>query len=165
MSGAVLVRDDLVPLLESYGLSALITELAERNICVSDLICEIKVWSRKLGFTLSGLDEFQVAHIISDLVGSGKIQSISLLESNVFDPVERLAAPSGIGCNSENVWATQPGDHYKFRFYVNGIKKLEMEDYYITSLSSIGATSGDTVQIGMVSEDGVVGWWASKLVT
>jgi hypothetical protein len=59
---------------------------------------------------------------------------------------------------------------------VNGIHKLTLNNYYITSLASIGAVSGDVVAIAqvatadvldgetVVTPAGTVGWWATATV-
>jgi hypothetical protein len=75
------------------------------------------------------------------------------------DPVLRPAAPTGIGVGNGNVWANFVGTTYTARFYVNGTHKLTMQDYYITDLASIGAVSGDTVQLCQVTA-GVPGWFS-----
>jgi hypothetical protein len=60
---------------------------------------------------------------------------------------------------------------------VNGIHKLTLNNYYITSLASIEAVSGDEVAIAavapvdvlegetVITPAGTVGWWAVKTVT
>lgn len=163
MTETILVRDDFVPYLDHLGVAARLDMLASENVPMVDLICHLKVWAWELGVRLDGLDGYQVEHLVADLALANKLEIASLVEGGAWPGVARASAPSGIGIGSGNVWANPPGETYVLRFYTNGELKTKLTDYYITSLESIGASSGDTVQICQVV-DGVVGWWTSKTV-
>jgi hypothetical protein len=107
----------------------------------------------------------QLRQTIADLKFTGALEAADV--EGLPGAVVRPAAPTGIGVGTGNVWITPPGEVYNIRFYVNGTHKLTMNDYYITSLESIGAVAGDVVQVAIVSivevpggPVGTVGWWA-----
>jgi hypothetical protein len=97
----------------------------------------------------------QIRQVIADLASVGELEGIDTID--LPNPINRPPKPAGIGCNA-NVWVSPMEGSYTLRFYVNGTHKLTMNDYYITSTESIGAVSGDIVQVAQVV-DGVVGWW------
>ena len=164
MADIIIVRDDLITYLESEGISTLIESLADLNTPIADFLCEVKVWGRNKGISLAGMDAYQVERLIADLDGAGKLANATLIEGSNVVAVSRAAAPSGIGIGSGNVWVTPPEGSYVLRFYVNGVLKTTLTDYYITDLATIGAVSGDTVQVCRVV-DGIPGWWARIAVS
>lgn len=172
MSEITIVRDDLVPYLESEGVVALIEELAALNTPITDFICELKVWGRSKGISLAGIDAYQIERLFADLVGSGKLSSASLIEGSNVQAASRPVSVGGIGLGSGNVWFSSYGGETWgethntgiFRFYVNGELKQVLTDYYITDLASLGAVSGDIIQICQVV-GGVVGWWGHAEVS
>ena len=96
----------------------------------------------------------------------------SLIEGSNVQAASRPVSVGGIGLGSGNVWFSSYGGETWgethntgiFRFYVNGELKQVLTDYYITDLASLGAVSGDVVQICQVVE-GVVGWWSHAEVS
>lgn len=150
-----IIRDDLVPLLADN------TEILDRTVALCQKNCPIDVLLWELE-DLSGLRNLtwdEVKQFISDSMNAGLMVGIDLSGDTMPTAISRAAAPSGIGCAGGNVWVTPPGETYSLRFYRNGEYKLSMENYYITSLESLDAVSGDVVQICRVV-GGVVGWWA-----
>lgn len=149
-------RDDLIPSLRDAGIAADVREWITANASQEFLTELIQI---KHGIILLTA---QLRQLISDLQSVGDLEGANVESLPV--PIVRPAAPGGIGIGNGNVWANPPSESYQFRFYVNGEHKLTLTDYYITDLASIGAVSGDVVQIAVVSDDGVVGWWARKAV-
>lgn len=166
----LLTRDDFIPWLENRGIVAELTELIPKNYQESTVLDTL---SNFAGVNLSVL---QLKELIADLLLAEKLEWAAISGDSLPAGITRPVAPTGLGINAENVWANAPGATYIFRFYVNGIHKLTLQDYYITSLASIGATSGDEVAIAVVAHEnvlegetvitpaGTVGWWAKGTV-
>jgi hypothetical protein len=167
----ILSRDDLIPYLESLDIATELAKWIPKNFQESTIL---DILSDFAGIQLSSL---QLKELLADLLLAGKLEWAAISGDSLPDGTTRPAAPTGIGINAENVWANAPSETYIFRFYVNGIHKLTLNNYYITSLASIGAVSGDVVAIAQVAPAdvlegetvitpaGTVGWWAIKTVT
>jgi len=126
---------------------------------------QIQTYLTSLGYAVTW-EQFK--QFISDVVAKGELTTL-ILEGDTWPATTvRPVAVSGLGIDADNVWFGSYGgvvwgaghNTGTFRFYVNGVLKIVLTDYYITSLESIGAEQGDTIQICQVT-DGVVGWWAS----
>lgn len=101
---------------------------------------------------------------IADRKAAGGLTTITAVDeigaSALPAATARPAAPSDLGCSGGNVWFGTPSPATgSWQFLVNGVPKLVLQDYYITSLESLGAVSGDVVQICQI-EEGVAGWFA-----
>jgi len=144
-------RDDLIPMLKDAGVSDDVVPWLKYNASEGFLTELVQM---KHGIILL---TNQLRQLLSDLIYDGAIPGGEIV--GLPAPVLRLAAPTGIGCGNGNVWANFVGTTYTARFYVNGVHKITMQDYYITDLASIGAVSGDIVQICQVTS-GIPGWWA-----
>ena len=149
--------------MESYGMADVLESLAAQNAPIDKAIHVIEWEMSQAGIHLSDISESHIEHLVADLVASGKLTGAEIALGSNVEATARAVAPSGIGCANGNVWVTPPGESYALRFYVNGQLKTTLTNYYITDLASIGAVSGDTVQVAQVV-GGVVGWWASKAV-
>ena len=159
----IIARDDLIPLMESYGMASILEDLAAQNASMEKAIAVIEWELSQSGIYLSDISESRIEHLVADLIEAGKLMGSEIALGSNVEATARAAAPSGIGVGNGNVWVTPPGESYALRFYVNGQLKTTLTNYYITDLASIGAVSGDTVQVAQVV-GGVVGWWASKAV-
>lgn len=148
--------DDFIPRMFSAGILAELETFATQSRSPEQIQAKLA----ELGYSVTW-EQFK--QYVSDVLAKGELTTLVLDGDDWPEPTGRPNAVSGIGIGNGNVWASPPGDHYIFRFYVNGILKLTLTDYYITSLESIGAESGDTIQICQVAA-GVVGWWAEKNV-
>jgi len=144
-------NDDIVPMLRDSGVAATLAPWLRKNASEEFLIELIQIEHSIVLLTR------QIRQLLADLKAVGDMPSIDVAE--LPNPIARAAPPSGIGINVENVWVSIPEGSYTLRFYVNSELKLTMPDYYITSLASIGAVSGDVVQVCQVV-DGIPGWWA-----
>lgn len=163
-------RDDLVPWLENKGMAAELEKWIPKNFEDSTIL---DILSDFAGVQLSIT---QLKEILADLLLAGKLEWADISGDSLPTGTTRPVAPTGMGINAENVWANAPGATYIFRFYVNGILKTTLQSYYITSLASIGAVSGDEVAIAVVAHEdvlegeeiitpaGTVGWWARATV-
>ena len=156
MSDIRYARDDLIPFLQNAGIADDMKEWIAANASQEFLTELVQI---KYGLVLL---PSQLRQLISDLQNKGDLEGADM--DSLPQPINRHAAPAGMGVGNGNVWATPPEGSYIFRFYTNGEHKRTLTDYYITDLASIGAVSGDVVQIAVVSDDGVVGWWARKAV-
>jgi hypothetical protein len=143
--------DDLIPMLVDDGIALTLAPWLKFNPTEAWLTEAIQMTHSVI--LLTG----QMRQLIADLAAHGSIEGVDV--AGLPSAIERAAAPTGIGCAGGNVWVTPPGDAYTLRFYVNGEHKITLPDYYITSLESIGAVTGDVVQVCQVV-DGVPGWWA-----
>ena len=159
----IIARDDLIPLMESYGMAAILEDLAAQNAPIEKAIRVIEWEMSQAGIHLSDISECRIEHLVADLLAAGKLTGSEIALGSNVEATARAAAPSGIGVGNGNVWVTPPGESYALRFYVNGQLKTTLTNYYITDLASIGSISGNTVQVAQVVE-GVVGWWARILV-
>ena len=79
-------------------------------------------------------------------------------------PTARYDAPGELGADGNGVWFGTPATGIEWvRWYVNGqLRAREQRDLSVDrsmALSTIGAVSGDVVQIA-IEAGGVVGWWA-----
>lgn len=173
MSNIRITRDDLVPLMADAGIAEKIKTLAARNCPDDVLLWEVQDWAMMPGLTWD-----QLHSIITDLKENDKLHDVVVMGTGNVTPTIRPAAPTGIGVSSANVWANAPAGEYIFRFYVNGVLKLTIPNYYITSRESIGAETGDVVQICcvapadiigdgqvVVTAAGTVGWFARIVVS
>jgi len=158
-----LEKDDWIPLLEKAGVAATLTTVADYLPTIAELRTDLNRFCADHDVALRDFNDRQIQELVADLVTAGKLVSPRITGGSNVEGVERAPAPSGIGISGGNVWVTPPGESYTLRFYVNGELKATLTDYYITSLESIGAESGDTVQVCQVVE-GVVGWMTSAAV-
>jgi hypothetical protein len=151
--------------MESAGILAAIEEYCMQSRTPEQIQAKLA----ELGYAVTW-EQFK--QFVTDMVAHGAITTIVLEGDEWPAPIVRPVAVGGIGIGNGNVWFGSYGGQAwgtghntgTFRFYVNGILKIVLTDYYITSLESIEAGSGDIIQICQV-ENGVVGWWASKEVT
>lgn len=144
-------RDDLIPMLKDASVSDDIGPWLKYNASEGFLIELVQMRHGIMLLTN------QLRQLLSDLIYIGSIPGGDI--NGLPAPTLRPAAPTGIGVGNGNVWANFVGTTYTARFYVNGVHKLTLTSYYITSLDSIGAVSGDIVQICQVSDTGIPGWW------
>lgn len=166
----LLTRDDFIPWLESKGIVAELAKWIPKNFqenTILDILSD---------FTGVDLSILQLKELLADLLLAGKLEWADISGDSLPTGTTRPTAPTGMGINAENVWANAPGAAYIFRFYVNGILKTTLQSYYITSLASIGAVSGDEVAIAIVAHEdvlegetiitpaGTVGWWSKGTV-
>ncbi len=164
----LIARDDLTPMLESYGVVSIINDLATQNASATRARTVIEWEMSKCGINITELSQHQLEILVIDLKTAGKLDNASATEGGTWDGVVRPVAVSGLGIGGGNVWfggyegQTWSESHNTgtFRFYVNGELKQTLTNYYITDLVSLGAISGDIVQICQVS-NGIVGWWKS----
>ena len=154
MTAISLHTDDFVPRMLS---SSVMSEL--ELYCVQSRTPEqILSWLSEKGYAVTW-DQFR--QFVSDALHKGVLTTIVIEGDNWPTPIARPAAVSGLGVANGNVWFGTPSPAVgKFRFYVNGVLKQILTDYYITELSALGAVPGDTIQICQ-EVNGVVGWWAS----
>jgi len=158
-----LEKDDWIPLLEKAGVAATLTTVAGYLPTITELRTDLNRFCADHDVALRDFNDRQIQELVADLVQAGKLVSPRITGGSNVAGVERAPAPTGIGISDGNVWVTPPGENYVLRFYVNGELKLTLTDYYLTSLASIGAGPGDTVQVCRVV-DGVVGWWTAAAV-
>jgi hypothetical protein len=121
---------------------------------------DIEAWFASQGYAMPWAN---IVQFLADCISAGDTTSLVLDGENLPAPDNRPAAVSGLGCSGGNVWFGTPNGGAlvgrSFRFYVNGYPKTTLNEYYITSLDSLEAVSGNVVQICEVA-NGVVGWWA-----
>jgi hypothetical protein len=162
MAEITLVQDDLIPLLESYGIAAKLEAWASKNMGMSRLICRIQSWAEDQDLDLDGLDSYQVERLLADLTLAGKLTSAVLVEGSNVEGVVRAEAPPDLGASTGDVWwaSGEFATGKTFRGYVNGILIDTISNY---NHLPMGQQSGDTVQICQVVA-GVPGWFASKAV-
>jgi len=154
MPSISLHTDDFVPRM----LSSSILDDIESFCIPSKTPDQIQTYLTSLGYAVTW-DQFK--QFVADIVAKGELTTLVLEGDDWPVPTARPVAVSGLGVANGNVWFGTPSPATgTFRFYVNGVLKLVLTDYYITSLESIGAVSEDIIQICQVS-GGVVGWWAS----
>ena len=144
-------RDDLVPMLKDDGVAATLAPWLRSNASEEFLRELIQIEHSVV--LLTG----QLRQLIADLAAGGFLPGADV--TGLPAAITVTPAPTGIGCANGNVWVNGPGETYVLRFYCNGVYKLTLTNYYITDLASIGATSGDVVQVCQVV-DGVPGWWS-----
>jgi hypothetical protein len=144
-------RDDIIPMLRDSSIATTLKHWIGRNASETFLIELIQIEHGIL------IDPSLLRQLVSDLWEVDDLEGCDV--SSLPVPINRPAAPGGLGCSGGNVWVTPPATPYTLRFYVNGVHALTMDDYNTTSLESIGAVAGDIVQVGLIS-DGVAGWWA-----
>jgi hypothetical protein len=154
--------DDFVPRLLNAGILATIEEY-----CVQSRTPEqIQAKLAEAGYAVTW-EQFK--QFVADVVSKGELTTLVLDGDNWPVPTVRPVAVGGIGIANGNVWFGSYGGQAwgeghntgAFRFYVNGVMKQLLTDYYITELATIGAESGDKIQICQVA-DSAVGWWAEK---
>lgn len=166
-------RDDYIPMLESYGIANLIEQdLTPYNAPMEAISFEIHKFIEINKLSLIDLTEAQIEQLYSDLANAGKLPKTLLFGGSNPTPKERPVAVGATGCSASDVWFSQyegaawdEATHHTgtFRFYKNGVLMATLTDYYITSLASLAAVSGDTIQISQV-KDGVAGWWTKVTV-
>lgn len=152
-----LCRDDIIPRAVDAGILATLASYAAQNKSDEDVIDYLTTVGDPQNLTWD-----QVKEVLADavLAGVSGADTIKLYGDSLPEGTARAAAPSGLGVGNGNVWFGTPSPATgSWRFYVNGVLKTTLTDYYITSLASIQAGPGDIVQICQVV-DGVVGWWA-----
>lgn len=149
-----ITRDDLIPMMaDNAAIVAKVIELCRKN-CPIDVIS----WALSDILGIRDITWDEIKQFIADAKALGILPEVTISGDALPAAIIRSAKVSGMGCANGNVWCTPPNESYTLRFYVNGVFKLAMQDYYITSLESIGAVPGDIVQIGRVVDD-VSGWW------
>jgi hypothetical protein len=158
-----LERDDWIPLLELAGVAATLTDVSRYLPTIDELRIDLNRFCIDNGIELQDFSDAQIQQLVSDLVLAEKLVGSDIAEGSNVAGIERAAAPTGLGIAGGNVWVTPPEGSYVLRFYTNGTLATTLTDYYITSLESIGAESGDVVQVCRVV-DGVVGWMTSAAV-
>lgn len=146
-------RDDLVPMLKDDGVAATLAPWLRSNASEEFLRELIQIEHSVV--LLTG----QLRQLIADLAAGGFLPGAGV--TGLPAAVTVTPAPSGLGCSGVNgtVWVTAPGETYVLRFYVNGVYKLTLTNYNSTDPATLGASSGDVVQVCQVV-DGVPGWWA-----
>lgn len=144
-------QDDIIPMLADDGVATTLAPLIAKNHSEEYLIETITTDHGII--LLTG----QLRQLLADLTAGGFLPGVDT--SGLPEAISRAAAPSGIGCGNGNVWVSPIGDVYTLRFYVNGEYKITLTNYYLTDLVTLGATSGDVVQVCQVV-DGIPGWWA-----
>lgn len=159
----------LIPLLEWHDVEIMLASLANYNPDIDRVLVAIDEFCIDHGLTLRNLTSKWAEQLIADLVAAGMITAAEITEGSSVPAITRAAAPSGVGITTENVWVTPPGESYVLWFFVNGVYVKTLTDYYITSLASLGAVSGDVIQISSVVTNGVtgaieVGWMTSAAV-
>lgn len=164
-----LVPRHLIPLLEWHDVEVMLAALANYNPDIDRILSAIDEFCADHDIKLRNLTSAMVQQLISDLVEADRLTEAVITEGSSVPPITRADAPSGVGITSENVWVTPPGETYILWFFVNGVYKLPRTNYYITSLASLGAESGDVIQIASViidEETGAVtvGWMTSAAV-
>lgn len=157
-----ITTDDIIPRLRDMGVATQLNNWIPKNCPEEVLRWIISEWAN------IDINLLQLKQLIAELRLVNDIPQASS-SGDALPVVEaRPSAPTGIGCGSGNVWANPPGETYTFRFYTNGILKTTLTNYYITDLASIGAVSGDTVQICTtgtdLNGDTLCGWWAKIVV-
>lgn len=150
-----LCRDDIVPRAVDAGIIATLATFAAQNKSDDEVVGYLETLGDPQNLTWAQVKEVLADAVLAGLSGA---DTIKLYGDSLPEGTARAAAPSGIGCAGGNVWVTPPGESYVLRFYVDGVLKTTLMNYYITSLSSIQAGPGDVVQICQVV-GGVVGWW------
>ena len=149
-------RDDIIPRAVDAGILTTLNDYAAQNKTDE----EVEEYLATLGDP-EKLTWAQVKEVLADaaLAGMAAASTIQLYGDILPDGTVRLAAPAGLGVGSGNVWVTPPEGSYSLRFYVNGVLKTTLTNYNVTDLATLGAGSGDIIQVCRVAA-GVVGWWA-----
>lgn len=156
-----ITRDDLSPMLEDNAdIVTLTLELCNKNCPVEVILWELSEISGVKNLTWQEVKQF-----IHDAKGNGKFPEIAVVGDSIPDPVVRPARVTGLGINTATggVWTSAPAAEFTLRFYVNAALKTTLVNYNFTDLVTLGAVSGDVIQVCQ-TVDGVVGWWSRKVV-
>jgi hypothetical protein len=178
-NGIRISSDDLIPRLENAGIAAIISQYAKKSIPQDVLLWLVNDYiAEKIGITLTWE---QLLFAMADLVSAGYLVAPQMFGTSLPTPSGRVQAVGLTGVSNTSVWFSEyegiawgagdpladppvePHDTGTFRFYVNGVLKTTLTDYYIADLATIGATTGDKVQMCEV-KDGLVGWFAEVTV-
>lgn len=158
---------DRIPYWESAGLDETINTLLNRQLTLEGMATELKT---AIGETFTV--EFLLQYT-ADRQTAGGLESVEL-QGDTSLPVGKVRpdAPGGLGDGGggPSVFFSTPSTNLSgltttVRWYKNGSLTTEKSiDLTINrsadKVSELdGATSGDTVQIALVDESGVVGWW------
>jgi hypothetical protein len=152
-------RNDLIPMLEDDGVAATLAPLIAKNHS-EEYLTETIVTDHGIAL-LTG----QLRQLLADLADAGKLDGADT--ASLPGAIARPAAPTGIGCNGASVWVN-PIEGAIMRFCVNGVFKLSTTVIYvdgvaaggyISDLATLGAVSGDVVQVCQVVDE-VPGWWS-----
>ncbi len=148
-------KPDFVPRLADAGLDDVILT-AFNDTITSEALVEIVNASTGLG-----LSEADLHYYISQRGGLGLIVTGGSLASQIARP----DAPTGLGQDKAAVWFSEPtGGKLTIRWYVNGGLVSEDTRDCATNRampkSALECKEGDVIQVCVVDDNGVVGWWA-----
>jgi hypothetical protein len=108
------------------------------------------------------LTEGPLLQYIADRQHVGALLDVAY-DGELPPPIERAAAPSGLGTDGAAVWFSTPEmtPETVARWYVNGAPVARKTGQYANSATwaELGAAAGDVVQV-CLEVGGVVGWWA-----
>ena len=159
-----LVSSDWIPRFQSGDFDTLIESLAPMGYSGSELLTKLNEANY---ISYCGIQ--MLAQYLADRQMAGALTGISLQDGPDVTGTERYVAPTGIGNSESGVWFTTPNTSTEYvRWYVNGELKIERQQDLSSNrsatLSELGASIGDVVQVCIVA-GGVVGWWGrSQLV-
>jgi len=152
----LIYSDDLISRLENMGAVSVIDAWADENIP-----SEVLTFLVAHETNMPGLNWDQVKLLLADLLLAGKITGINVYGDSLDGGITRPPAPTDLGAVKDgNVWCNAPGGgSYSLRFYNNLELKTTLTDYFLTDCTTLGAVSGDKIQICQVAA-GIVGWMA-----
>lgn len=154
---------DLLARAADAGLDAVITSLSYRTIKdMPTLLAQMNSQLTPLCVTHGPLLQY-----LADRHHVGALLDVAY-DGELPPPIDRPAAPSGLGTDGSGVWFSTPDiGQATLRWYVNGAIRLRREQELpanrSATLAELDAQSGDVVQV-CVEAGGVVGWWARVTV-
>jgi hypothetical protein len=149
---------DLIPRAADAGLDAVIRSLSYETI--EDMPSFLARMNSQI--TPLRLTQGPVEQYLADRHAVGALLDVAY-DSELPLPVERAAAPSGLGAAEWGVWFSTPDTGTEIvRWYMNGALVLRREQELSTNrsvtLAELDSTAGDVVQV-CIEAGGVVGWW------
>lgn len=150
---------DLIPRAADAGLDNVIDSLSNETLDdMPTFVARMNSQITPLRLTIKPLLQY-----VADRQHVGKLLGVGY-DGELPTPIERPAAPTGLGTDGNGVWFSTPDiGTAMMRWYVNGAIRIRREHDLATNRSAtvgeLGAQAGDVVQV-CVEAGGVVGWWA-----
>lgn len=153
--------DDFYPRLQDAGVITSLETFASDNRTVAEVENQAQGWLLRPSWS-------QLKHLLADWAASGYTTKIVVEGESLPTGVARPAPPTGLGQNEAAFWISTPAADAtkRIRWYCNGQLKVDVPFGAMSILKSdVGCITGDIVQVCIVSDSGIVGWWLRETVT